>query len=321
MSAGFVIIGRVSASQNPATSTGVVPLFGGDDSVVSKPTDRGASMNPAVLRYPGAKWSLAALIVEQFQSHYHYIEPFFGSGAVFFSKPRVSHEVINDRNSQVSNMFTVLRDRADDLCWALETTPWSRDEYDQSHILTGDALEDARRFVVRCWQAHASDLAKKTGWKNRGPSQRAGGMSHRWAKVPAQLQALSFRLKDAEIENRDALEVIARHAGEDCLIYADPPYPQSVRTQTMYANEMSDDDHLALLRALREHPGPVVVSGYANPMYDEALGEWDRITTKPPKVEKQASRIEVLWVKPEAKAPRSTAVPSRVATLPVAAPA
>ena len=67
-------------------------------------------MSTAPLRYPGAKWSLAELIVEQFQPHYHYVEPFFGSGAVFFSKPRVPHEVINDRNSLVTNLFTVLRE-------------------------------------------------------------------------------------------------------------------------------------------------------------------------------------------------------------------
>ena len=66
----------------------------------------------------------------------------------------------------------------------------------------------------------------------------------------------------------------------------------------MYADEMTDEDHLALLRALRNHPGPVVVSGYAEPMYDEALRGWQRIATKSPKVEKQAPRIEVLWVKP-----------------------
>jgi DNA adenine methylase len=257
---------------------------------------------PAVLRYPGSKWSLAELIVGQFQPHRHYVEPFFGSGAVFFSKPRTPHEVINDRNAQVVNMFMVLRDQTDDLCWALEATPWSRDEYDRSDALTGNALEDARRFVVRCWQAHASDLAKKTGWKNRGPRQRAAGMSHRWNKVPAQLRAIALRLKDAEIENRDALEVIERHAAKDCLIYADPPYPHGVRTQTMYGDEMADEDHLRLLTALLRHPGPVVVSGYANPMYDDALAGWERIMTKPPKVEKQAPRIEVLWVKPQARA-------------------
>jgi DNA adenine methylase len=255
-------------------------------------------VTPAALRYPGSKWTLAATIVNQFEPHRHYIEPFFGSGAVFFTKPPVPHEVINDRNGSVTNLFRVLRDRTDDLRWALEATPWSRDEYDQCDTATVDELEAARRFVVRCWQAHASDLAKKTGWKNRGPSQRAAGMSHRWNKVPAQLRQIAWRLKDAEIENRDALEVIERHAGPDCLIYADPPYPHDVRTQPMYGDEMSDAEHLKLIAALLNHPGPVVVSGYANPMYDEAFADWRRLIITAPKAEKAAVRAEVLWVKP-----------------------
>jgi DNA adenine methylase len=255
-------------------------------------------MRSAVLRYPGAKWSLAGKIVEQFRPHFHYVEPFFGSGAVFFSKEPTPHEVINDRSDLVVNFFRVLRDRTDELCWALEATPWSRGEYDISHVVTDDPLENARRFAIRCWQAHASDLAKKTGWKNRGPKQRAAGMSHRWQRVPEELRLIAFRLKDAEIENRDALEVIERHRAPDCLIYADPPYPHSVRTQHMYAEEMDDESHVLLLKLLLHHSGPVVVSGYANELYDEMLSGWTRIIMKPPKVEKQAPRLEVLWVKP-----------------------
>ena len=261
---------------------------------------------PAVLRYPGSKWSLAGKIVENFRDHAHYVEPFFGSGAVFFNKPPVAHEVLNDSNGSIVNLFRMLRDRTDDLCWLLETTPWSREEYDQSDVLTGDQLEDARRFVVRCWQAHASDLAKKTGWKSRGAQQRAGGMSHRWLKVPEQLRELAWRLGDAEIEHRDAVEVITRHASVDCLIYADPPYPHSVRTQHMYGFEMTDTDHERLLKVLVQHPGQVVVSGYATPLYDDALAGWDRVTLKPPKVEKAAVRTEVLWVKPQARRARVT---------------
>jgi DNA adenine methylase len=60
---------------------------------------------------------------------------------------------------------------------------------------------------------------------------------------------------------------------------------------------MSDFDHSSLLEALLEHPGQVVVSGYANPIYDDVLQDWQRLTMKPPKVEKGAVRTEVIWVK------------------------
>lgn len=251
----------------------------------------------AALRYPGSKWSLASEIVEQFGDHYHYVEPYFGSGAVFFTKPPSGHEIVNDMNGLVVNFFRVLRDQTDDLQFALEATPWSREEYNESHILTDDPLEDARRFVVRVWQAHASDLAKKTGWKNRGSSQRARGMSHRWKRVPSELAELADRLKDAEIENRPALQVIKRFSKKDTLIYADPPYLMEARTQKMYAHEMDVDSHIEMLGALEEHPGPVVISGYENSLYDEHLPSWKKVYVKPPKVEKAAVRMEVLWVK------------------------
>lgn len=262
------------------------------DAEVEAPKPRSAA-----LRYPGSKWSLAQQIIAQFGKHYHYVEPYFGSGAVFFTKPVSPHELINDMNSLVVNFFRVLRNRSDDLVFALEATPWSRDEYDQSHIQTGDELEDARRFVTRIWQAHASDLAKKTGWKNRGAKQSARGMSVRWQRVPSELAEMAIRLKDAEIENRPAIEVIRRFATRDTLIYADPPYLMETRTQKMYAYEMGVDEHLDMLSALASHPGPAVISGYENSIYDRHLRGWKKINVKPPKVEKQAVRMEVLWVK------------------------
>lgn len=266
-------------------------LFASPDGVIAK-----AKIRSAALRYPGSKWSLAGEIVSQFGEHYHYVEPYFGSGAVFFTKDVSPHEVINDTNSLVVNFFRVLRDRTEDLQFALETTPWSREEYDHSHVETGDELEDARRFVVRVWQAHASDLAKKTGWKNRGSKQRARGMSLRWQRVPEELAALALRLQDAEIENRPAIDLMRRFAKEDTLIYADPPYLMETRTQTVYAKEMSVEDHVEMLQVLAAHPGCVVLSGYENSIYDAHLIAWKKVRVKPPKVEGGASRMEVLWV-------------------------
>lgn len=258
----------------------------------SKPQTRSAA-----LRYPGSKWSWATIITGHFEAHYHYVEPYFGSGAVFFTKDVSPHELINDTNHLVVNFFKALRDNTDELQFVLEATPWSREEYTHSHVLTGNDLEDARRFVVRIWQAHASDLAKKTGWKNRGSKQRARGMSQRWLRVPTELAELAERLKDAEIESRPAVDVMKRFATRDTLIYADPPYLPETRTQTMYAQEMTLADHVEMLDVLSAHPGPVVLSGYDNALYDQQLSDWRKAIVKPPKVEGGASRTEVLWIK------------------------
>lgn len=278
------------------TETDGVPTALSYDSIGVEPPGPALGRN-ASLRYPGAKWSLASKIADYFPPHYHYVEPFFGSGAVFFSKHPSPHELVNDLSGTVVNFFRVLRNQTDELLWKLELTPWSREEYDQSDSPSGDEIEDARRFVVRIWQAHASDLAKKTGWKNRGSSQRARGMSDRWSRVPAELELLSERLQHAEIENRPALQVIGRFSTEDTLIYADPPYLPSTRTQKMYDEEMTQADHVELLDALVAHKGPVVLSGYSNELYESTLHSWERVELKAPKVEAGASRTEILWVK------------------------
>lgn len=88
-----------------------------------------------------------------------------------------------------------------------------------------------------------------------------------------------------------------RFSSKDTLIYADPPYLPSTRTQKMYGQEMTEQEHVAMLEILVAHAGPVVLSGYANALYDSALEGWDRIAVKPPKVEAGASRMEILWVK------------------------
>lgn len=100
-----------------------------------------------------------------------------------------------------------------------------------------------------------------------------------------------------QIENAPALEVIKRHRYQNVLIYVDPPYVLSTRTGKQYKHEMTDEDHIALLEALDEHPGPVLLSGYACKIYDERLQRWKRKTVRS-LAEYGLKREEVLWINP-----------------------
>jgi Site-specific DNA methylase len=55
----------------------------------------------AVLKYPGSKWGIASSIAELIPKHRSYVEPFFGSGAVFFNKCPSDIETVNDLDSDV----------------------------------------------------------------------------------------------------------------------------------------------------------------------------------------------------------------------------
>lgn len=90
-------------------------------------------MSPrTIIKYPGAKWSIAQWIVSAMPPHKSYLEPFFGSGAVFFNKPPSRIETINDLDSEIVNLFTVIRDRPEELERAVALTPYSREEYENT---------------------------------------------------------------------------------------------------------------------------------------------------------------------------------------------
>ncbi len=254
--------------------------------------------NPApVLKYPGAKWNLAKWIVGHLPAHTTYLEPYFGSGAVFFNKKPSKVETINDIDDNVVNLFRVIRERPGELAALVEMTPWAREEYYVSYEQTGEGLEDARRFLVRCWQAFGAKTSDRTGWRNDIQAKKGTSGPKQWKGLPARILAVADRLKDAQIENRPALELIAKCNYKGVLIYADPPYPLSTRSKRIYKHEMTDADHMELLDALDKHPGPVLLSGYACELYDKRLKYWSRKTAWA-LAESGQKREEVLWLNP-----------------------
>lgn len=191
----------------------------------------------------------------------------------------------------------------------ISSTPWSRAEYlavagPQGAIVeTGDLVEDARRFLIITWQSHGTTICTRNGWRHKGHKHTGRQLSdtyEQWQQLPERLAIAAACLLEAEIECRPALTVIGRYATENTLIYADPPYMRETnhgRRKKLYRHEMTDADHVALLGALEAHPGPVMLSGYHNALYDARLTQWRCVETET-QAEKGNRRIECLWLNP-----------------------
>lgn len=253
---------------------------------------------PRILHYPGSKWSMAEWIISHMPEHETYLEPFFGSGAVLFSKERSQLETVNDIDGDIVILFRVIRERPDELAHAIRWTPHSREEYYLSYEDASDELERARRLIVRLWQGRGGKTAHRTGWRSmieaNGPLP-----GKEWLRFPEKVAVVAERLKGVQIENQHTLELLPRYRRPNVLIYADPPYVLATRTTSSYRYEMTEADHAELLDALDQHPGPVLLSGYAHPLYDDRLRHWRR-ETKKAKAEAGAAREEVLWINPVA---------------------
>lgn len=137
--------------------------------------------------------------------------------------------------------------------------------------------------------------AARTGWRHSATG-RSPVMPQQWNRLPDKLEAAATRLKDAQIENMDAVQLIKKYNDPRCLIYADPPYTPETRRKNIYAQEMTTEQHIQLLEALRAHSGSVVLSGYANEIYDNMLHDWKRVE-KRALAERGQTRTEILWIK------------------------
>lgn len=254
-----------------------------------------------VLKYPGSKWRLARWIINMMPKHRTYIEPFFGSGAIFFRKKPSAIETINDLDNNVVNLFRCIRKDAARLAKLVAGTPYSRKEHEAAYEKksTVNNYEQARLFLVRCWQGHGFRATEKVGWKNDVHGRERAYSVYNWYRLPEWITNITERLRQVQIECRPAIEVIQRHKYNDVLIYADPPYLRSTRTagnHQQYNCEMTEQDHIELLEVLLQHPGPVLLSGYNSELYNQALKRWHTEDQKGYAEHGGCNRTEKLWM-------------------------
>lgn len=67
-------------------------------------------------------------------------------------------------------------------------------------------------------------------------------------------------------------------ATKDTVVYCDPPYVHSTRTsRSRYKYELTDDQHVQLLDAIKKLECYVLISGYRCELYDTHLATWRRV--------------------------------------------
>lgn len=288
-----------------------------------------------VLKWHGGKHYLAPWIISHFPPHLHYVEPFFGGGAVLFARdpernwlagspdchttangsPKSYHsgvsEVVNDVHGELTNFWSVLQNekRFARLQRRLEATPFSKVEWDASWDLSGedDEVERAARFFIRYRQSRQA-IGRDFATLSRARTRRnMNEQASAWLRSIEGLPEAHRRLRGVVIMCDDAVKVIRTQDGPYTLFYCDPPYVQQSRTTPeCYEYEMGEEEHRRLLKALCEVEGKVVLSGYHNPLYNELLSDWRiaerEIDNKAGSGAIKEKRTEVLWMNFEAPA-------------------
>lgn len=251
----------------------------------------------AVMKYPGSKWSIARWIISYFPDHHSYLDPFFGSGAVLFNKPRSHIETVNDLDGNVVNLFEWIRRDPERLAHEIYWTPYARQVYEGAFAAEpGDSFERAVNFYIRLNQGHGFRTnGEREGWKNDVQGRERAYASQEWSHLPEKILQAAERLRGVQIECRPAVELIQRFNSPKVLVYVDPPYVLGTRHGKQYKYEMDDDGQNALLDVLLAHKGPILLSGYDSELYNRRLAGWHwEETTCYSQV--GSKKKEVLWM-------------------------
>ena len=79
------------------------------------------------------------------------------------------------------------------------------------------------------------------------------------------------------------------------LVYCDPPYLPSTRKRSrVYANDLTESDHIELLSILKRLPCRVALSGYPSELYKTELSGWNELHFSAKA--HNGLRVESLWM-------------------------
>jgi DNA adenine methylase len=257
------------------------------------------------LKWTGGKFYIADWIISLMPKHSIYIEPFFGAGWVFFKKPKVHIEVINDIDDRIYALFKVLSD--EELFQQFLEKVWFVGTSEKIYTemlerLNGGACDMVEKAVA-FFYVNRFSLSGNLNY--RFVVSKVENKALAYEKVKDSLLKIHDRLKNVAILNRDWKDIVEKYDSEDVLFYIDPPYVLETRnSEGVYAYEMTDEEHEELVDICSGLKGRVIISGYKNRIYErlERSG-WIRLdkeislmATAVKTGEAREKRIESVWL-------------------------
>lgn len=106
-------------------------------------------MNIMFLRSIGSKNKIAKTIVERLPFHHVYLEPFFRTGSIYFTKKKSIHNFLNDIDDEVFNLWQVYTHNYNELLEKIKSLPNSERLFDYwKKNKESDSILRALRFLM-----------------------------------------------------------------------------------------------------------------------------------------------------------------------------
>ena len=206
------------------------------------------------LRYPGSKSKVLKRFVPYFIPHQEYREPFLGSGSIFFGKPKVSFNWLNDKDHSIAAFFQIVRDEPEKLKERIRQCKPTIDLWKKMKASTPSTpLEIAFMFL----------FFNRTNFSGIIAANPIGGLQQsskykidcRWNPdlLCRRIDDCSKKLQDTTITALD-YQAIIEADGDDVFLILDPPY--YTKGRQLYKEFMTMKEHQELSELLKvcKHP-------------------------------------------------------------------
>ena len=212
-----------------------------------------------ILTRQGNKRKLFEKIKGYIPEHEIYIEPFFGTGSIFFMKERVKHNLLNDLDEEVFNLFQVIKNKPVELKRLLLIVPKHKAQFD--FWKKNCEKSDLWRAVRFLYLSNLSYMASGSTFTMKLGNTKYLTIS-RIKKVFDSLMDTVFSNQSYDVFIRN-LSLKDKKGKNKIFIYCDPPY---VKTAQRYNTpKWGIADFEKLIEFLMEDGEKFMVSEFENP--------------------------------------------------------
>lgn len=179
-------------------------------------------MSKPIFPWLGGKRRLAKHILPLINGHKTYVEPFAGGAAIFFMKEPSKVEVINDINSDVVNLYRVVRHHLDEFINHFRWSLISREEFMTAKKVDPSTLTDIQR-AARFYFLQRNSFGAKVEGRSFGVAP-SSPPKFNLTKIEMDISQAHMRLARTYIENLAWHEIIKKYDRPETMFYLDPPY-------------------------------------------------------------------------------------------------
>jgi len=205
------------------------------------------SMN-SPFRYAGGKFYARKLITEHIPTHKMYCEPFAGGASIFFAKPKVDFNHLNDLDKDLILVFQTIKDQPSELIKFLDGLPATKElhNYYKNEFKFNNDIERAGRWYYLNRTSYSGIMNMQNCYWGYGDKY-----SMRPENWGANILRTSNKLQDVKLTSLDFEEVI-NTANKGTFMFIDPPYFNADQDK-FYTASFTKEDHYRLNKVLKKN--------------------------------------------------------------------